>query len=57
MKKYAVEIHEVETGDFIECVDKFNTEREAWECKNKIECEDDFDYENEYVDIYELEDM
>lgn len=53
--KYAVEIHDVESGSFIECIDKFDTESEAWECKYKIENSNDFDYERDYVDIYEIE--
>lgn len=53
--KYAVEIHEKELGSFIKCIDKFEKESEAEKCKYKIENRNDFNYENNYVDIYKIE--
>ncbi len=53
--KYAVEIHEIDTHSFIECIDKFDTLKEAERCKNELEFSGEIDEEKEYVDIYCLE--
>lgn len=52
---YAVEIHDNETGSFIECIDKFDTLQEAERCRNDLYFGGEIDEENEYVDIFEIE--
>lgn len=55
MKLYAVEVHDKETGDFIECLGKFESNKKAEDLVRQIELQNDFDEENDVIGIYEIE--
>lgn len=55
MKLYAVEVHDKETGDFIECLGKFESNKKAEDLVRQIELQDDFDEEKDVIGIYEIE--
>lgn len=55
MKLYAVEVHDRETGDFIECLGKFESNIKAENSVRQVESQDDFDEEKDVIGVYEIE--